>query len=109
MYLTVGNAIDPITGAARPVPPEYTEFMLCEFYHCLPSQLRQEDQATMNLHLKFLDLRAVAQDMKAGTTAPASSVQLASPPPMSNSVDTMTTMNVDQTTGQVNHASTQHH
>jgi hypothetical protein len=83
MYLTVGNAIDPVTGEVNPIPREYLEFTLCEFYHCLPSQLRQEDWATIHLHLKFMDLRATAKDMRTGTTSISADASntLAPPPP----------------------------
>jgi hypothetical protein len=95
MYLTVGNAINPATGNVHPVPQEYLEFTMCEFYRCLPSQLRQEDWATINLHLKFLDLRATAQAMRDGTTSAAAggSNTLAPPPPP---LDAAATLEADQ-------------
>jgi hypothetical protein len=106
MYLTVGNAIDPATGDARPLPQEYIEFRMCEHYHCLPSQLRREDWATVEQHLRFLDLRATTQQSRDGTSS-SNTLNTLAPPP--DTVDAAATLNVNSDTNQANHASAQYH
>lgn len=65
MYLAFGNAIDPQTGIARPMPREYIEFILCrDVYHCTPSELDQEDAVKVEQHIRFLELEYEARQFR---------------------------------------------
>lgn len=55
--LAIGNTVDPQTGIARPIPEEYIHYYICKHvYGCLPSQLADEDYATVMLHLEFYNI-----------------------------------------------------
>jgi hypothetical protein len=62
--LSVGNAVDPQTGAAEPVPWAWNELQLCRMYGCTPSQLAKEDWLTVQTHMRFLEVEAEAQAFK---------------------------------------------
>jgi hypothetical protein len=49
------------------VPWEWVELQLCrDVYHCLPSELAEEDATTVLLHLSLLDAEARAMKFKSG-------------------------------------------
>jgi hypothetical protein len=61
-YLLVGNAIDPKTGIARPVPWDYTQLILCrDVYHCTPEELAKQDWDTVQRHLMLVNLEKEAR------------------------------------------------
>jgi hypothetical protein len=45
----------------HPYPPEYVSMKMCQFYHCLPSQLAQEDAHTILLHMEMLNIEERAK------------------------------------------------
>jgi hypothetical protein len=48
-------------GTGGQPPWEYVEYLLCtEFYHCLPSQLREEEWDRIRAHL---ECRAIENDV----------------------------------------------
>ena len=54
------------TGGGQP-PPEYADLVLCrDVYHCLPSQLDEEDAETISLHLAMMDAEAYVRDARSG-------------------------------------------
>lgn len=64
MYLTVGNAVNPHSKEKREMPWEYVQLRLCrDVYHCTPSALDEEDWATVQTHLRLLDVEARAKEM----------------------------------------------
>jgi hypothetical protein len=47
------------------VPWEWLELTLCrDVYHCRPSELAEEDWATVSLHLKLLEAKAEVDGAK---------------------------------------------
>lgn len=57
MYLEVGYCVDPVTRQKVDLPFDYILYRLCkDVYHCLPSQIMQEDMDTLLLHLDFYNL-----------------------------------------------------
>lgn len=39
------------------MPPEYTEFVLCELYHCTPKELDEQDSDIVTIHLAIWNAR----------------------------------------------------
>jgi hypothetical protein len=47
------------------MPRDYIEFRLCrDVYHCTPSQLADEDAATVELHIRFIELEYEAEQFR---------------------------------------------
>lgn len=44
---------DPVTGYGLDCPPEYLVYLACKLYRCTPSQIIDEDFATVVQHLRF--------------------------------------------------------
>lgn len=42
-----------MTGYGLDCPPEYLVYLACKLYHCTPSQIAEEDSATVLQHLRF--------------------------------------------------------
>ena len=49
-----------------PIPPEYIELQLCREFHCLPSQLRQENIVDVYKILDMLDVEARVKNKRNG-------------------------------------------
>ena len=47
------------------LPAEYNDWVLCQMYHCLPSELENEDLTVLNMHLLFKEAEVRAQSFKA--------------------------------------------
>lgn len=66
-YIAVGNAIDPHTGQASPIPDEFLVYRLTQLYHCTPDDVRQLDYEEAMLHLRFRSMeREIAAQAGAG-------------------------------------------
>lgn len=65
MMTSVGNTIDPATGERRPMPPEYTELVLCrDVYHCTPAELDEQDWARVQMHIALLNAEAEGREAR---------------------------------------------
>lgn len=54
-----------IGGEANPAPWEWTELYLCrDVYHCTPSELQQQDWATVQRHLLALEIEHEVKEAK---------------------------------------------
>lgn len=53
------------TKSTKNVPQGYNELILCrDVYHCLPSQLAQEDWGVIQEHIRYMNVEGEVREME---------------------------------------------